>query len=67
MKQTYSGMIICFVFIRFTARPNPPLDLELTGQLERSIELSWVPGEENNSPITSMFVCVYCSSRHQRV
>uniref|UniRef100_A0A8C3U2M9 Neuronal cell adhesion molecule n=1 Tax=Catharus ustulatus TaxID=91951 RepID=A0A8C3U2M9_CATUS len=35
------------------ARPNPPFDLELTGQLERSITLSWIPGDENNSPITN--------------
>ncbi|XP_036257593.1 neuronal cell adhesion molecule isoform X15 [Molothrus ater] len=38
------------------ARPNPPFDLELTGQLERSIDLSWIPGDENNSPITSFVV-----------
>ncbi|XP_014819207.1 PREDICTED: neuronal cell adhesion molecule isoform X20 [Calidris pugnax] len=38
------------------ARPNPPFDLELTGQLERSIELSWVPGDENNSPITNFVI-----------
>lgn len=60
-ETLYSIVIICFVFIWFTARPNPPFDLELTGQLERSIELSWIPGDENNSPITSMFVCVYCN------
>ncbi|XP_074021703.1 neuronal cell adhesion molecule isoform X33 [Numenius arquata] len=38
------------------ARPNPPFDLELTGQLERSVELSWVPGDENNSPITNFVI-----------
>ncbi|XP_068789556.1 neuronal cell adhesion molecule isoform X22 [Struthio camelus] len=38
------------------ARPNPPFDLELTGQLERSIELSWIPGDENNSPITNFLI-----------
>ncbi|XP_065599494.1 neuronal cell adhesion molecule isoform X4 [Cyrtonyx montezumae] len=46
------------------ARPNPPLDLELTGQLERSIELSWVPGEENNSPIKN-FVIEYEDGLHE--
>lgn len=55
-KTTYYGVFTYFVFIWFTARPNPPFDLELTGQLERSITLSWIPGDENNSPITSMFV-----------
>ncbi|XP_035399870.1 neuronal cell adhesion molecule isoform X28 [Cygnus atratus] len=46
------------------ARPNPPFDLELTGQLERSIELSWIPGDENNSPITS-FVIEYEDGLHE--
>ncbi|KAM4783338.1 neuronal cell adhesion molecule isoform 22-T26 [Cyanocitta cristata] len=46
------------------ARPNPPFDLELTGQLERSIELSWIPGDENNSPITS-FVIEYEDALHE--
>ncbi|XP_064511999.1 neuronal cell adhesion molecule isoform X30 [Pseudopipra pipra] len=46
------------------ARPNPPFDLELTGQLERSIELSWIPGDENNSPITH-FVIEYEDGLHE--
>ncbi|XP_051464857.1 neuronal cell adhesion molecule isoform X42 [Apus apus] len=46
------------------ARPNPPFDLELTGQLERSIELSWIPGDENNSPIIS-FVIEYEDGLHE--
>ncbi|XP_074417228.1 neuronal cell adhesion molecule isoform X13 [Larus michahellis] len=46
------------------ARPNPPFDLELTGQLERSVELSWVPGDENNSPITN-FVIEYEDGLHE--
>ncbi|XP_075285624.1 neuronal cell adhesion molecule isoform X17 [Opisthocomus hoazin] len=46
------------------ARPNPPFDLELTGQLERSIELSWIPGDENNSPITN-FVIEYEDGLHE--
>ncbi|XP_032855894.1 neuronal cell adhesion molecule isoform X33 [Tyto alba] len=46
------------------ARPNPPFDLELTGQLERSVELSWIPGDENNSPITN-FVIEYEDGLHE--
>ncbi|XP_010151375.1 PREDICTED: neuronal cell adhesion molecule isoform X5 [Eurypyga helias] len=46
------------------ARPNPPFDLELTGQLERSVELSWIPGDENNSPITT-FVIEYEDGLHE--
>uniref|UniRef100_A0A8B9VVV9 Neuronal cell adhesion molecule n=1 Tax=Anas zonorhyncha TaxID=75864 RepID=A0A8B9VVV9_9AVES len=48
----------------YDTRPNPPFDLELTGQLERSIELSWIPGDENNSPITS-FVIEYEDGLHE--
>ncbi|XP_070611637.1 neuronal cell adhesion molecule isoform X4 [Erythrolamprus reginae] len=32
-------------------RPDPPYDLELTDHLERSAQLTWIPGNENNSPI----------------
>ncbi|XP_038010697.1 neuronal cell adhesion molecule isoform X30 [Motacilla alba alba] len=46
------------------ARPNPPFDLELTGQLERSVDLSWIPGDENNSPITN-FVIEYEDALHE--
>ncbi|KAM7022467.1 neuronal cell adhesion molecule isoform 6-T6 [Passerculus sandwichensis] len=46
------------------ARPNPPFDLELTGQLERSIDLSWLPGDENNSPVTS-FVIEFEDALHE--
>ncbi|XP_012424412.5 neuronal cell adhesion molecule isoform X23 [Taeniopygia guttata] len=46
------------------ARPNPPFDLELTGQLERSIDLSWIPGDENNSPIIN-FVIEYEDALHE--
>ncbi|XP_063252726.1 neuronal cell adhesion molecule isoform X15 [Prinia subflava] len=46
------------------AQPNPPFDLELTGQLERSIDLSWIPGDENNSPITN-FVIEYEDALHE--
>uniref|UniRef100_A0A672U1Z8 Neuronal cell adhesion molecule n=1 Tax=Strigops habroptila TaxID=2489341 RepID=A0A672U1Z8_STRHB len=48
----------------YDTRPNPPFDLELTGQLERSVELSWIPGDENNSPITN-FVIEYEDGLHE--
>nr|XP_003407058.1 LOW QUALITY PROTEIN: neuronal cell adhesion molecule [Loxodonta africana] len=32
--------------------PNPPFDLELTNHLNKSVQLSWTPGDDNNSPIT---------------
>ncbi|XP_031794668.1 neuronal cell adhesion molecule isoform X35 [Sarcophilus harrisii] len=45
-------------------RPNPPFDLELTSLLERSVQLSWIPGDENNSPITD-FIIEYEDSLHE--
>ncbi|XP_028853437.1 neurofascin homolog (chicken) a isoform X12 [Denticeps clupeoides] len=37
-------------------RPEPPKDLELSDPLERSVQLTWVPGDDNNSPITEFLV-----------
>ncbi|KAG7249965.1 hypothetical protein CRUP_006230, partial [Coryphaenoides rupestris] len=31
-------------------QPDPPADLQLTEQAERSVQLTWVPGDEHNSP-----------------
>ncbi|XP_044534506.1 neuronal cell adhesion molecule isoform X4 [Gracilinanus agilis] len=45
-------------------RPNSPFDLELTSLLERSVQLSWTPGEENNSPITE-FIIEYEDAFHE--
>ncbi|XP_077121214.1 neuronal cell adhesion molecule isoform X15 [Ranitomeya variabilis] len=39
-----------------TDRPDPPSDLELTDRLLRSVQLSWVPGDDNNSPITEFII-----------
>ncbi|XP_041440994.1 neuronal cell adhesion molecule L homeolog isoform X12 [Xenopus laevis] len=40
----------------FYDRPNHPFDLELTDHHERSVQLSWVPGDDNNSPITNFMI-----------
>ncbi|XP_056429912.1 neuronal cell adhesion molecule isoform X9 [Hyla sarda] len=45
-------------------RPDPPLDLELTDRLDRSVQLSWVPGDDNNSPITE-FIIEYEDAMHE--
>ncbi|XP_078012511.1 neurofascin isoform X6 [Phascolarctos cinereus] len=37
-------------------RPDPPRDLELTDLEERSVRLTWIPGDDNNSPITEYIV-----------
>ncbi|XP_060545750.1 neurofascin isoform X13 [Pantherophis guttatus] len=38
------------------ARPERPRDLELTDLAERSVRLTWIPGDDNNSPITDYIV-----------
>ncbi|XP_026720123.1 neurofascin isoform X22 [Athene cunicularia] len=37
-------------------RPDQPRDLELTDLAERSVRLTWIPGDDNNSPITDYLV-----------
>uniref|UniRef100_A0A8C5GNP4 Neural cell adhesion molecule L1 n=1 Tax=Gouania willdenowi TaxID=441366 RepID=A0A8C5GNP4_GOUWI len=37
-------------------RPNPPMDLDLSDASARSIRLTWIPGNENRSPITEFLV-----------
>ncbi|XP_043728929.1 neuronal cell adhesion molecule isoform X11 [Cervus elaphus] len=44
--------------------PNPPFDLEMTDQLDRSVQLSWTPGDDNNSPITK-FIIEYEDAMHE--
>ncbi|XP_066543242.1 neuronal cell adhesion molecule a isoform X14 [Amia ocellicauda] len=45
-------------------QPDPPTDLELTDQRERSVQLTWIPGDEHNSPIQK-FIIEYEDSLHQ--
>ncbi|XP_055477132.1 neuronal cell adhesion molecule isoform X8 [Psammomys obesus] len=44
--------------------PNPPFDLELTNQLDKSVQLTWTPGDDNNSPITR-FIIEYEDAMHE--
>ncbi|KAM3872001.1 neurofascin [Diretmus argenteus] len=37
-------------------RPNPPTNLELSEPYERSVRLTWVPGDSIHSPITEYLV-----------
>ncbi|XP_053082941.1 neurofascin homolog (chicken) a isoform X12 [Pangasianodon hypophthalmus] len=37
-------------------RPDPPQDLELSDLSARSVRLTWIPGNDNNSPITQFLV-----------
>nr|XP_020470051.1 neuronal cell adhesion molecule-like isoform X16 [Monopterus albus] len=45
-------------------KPDPPTDLELTDQKERSVQLTWIPGDEHNSPIQK-FIIQYEDLLHQ--
>ncbi|XP_030295045.1 neuronal cell adhesion molecule a isoform X9 [Sparus aurata] len=45
-------------------KPDPPTDLELTDQTERSVRLTWIPGDEHNSP-TQQFLIQYEDLLHE--
>ncbi|XP_063811292.1 neurofascin isoform X2 [Pseudophryne corroboree] len=45
-------------------KPDPPMDLELTDLAERSVRLTWIPGDDNNSPITG-FIVQFEEDRYQ--
>uniref|UniRef100_A0A669B3N0 Neural cell adhesion molecule L1 n=1 Tax=Oreochromis niloticus TaxID=8128 RepID=A0A669B3N0_ORENI len=53
----------CAVFL--PERPDPPTDLELTDQKKRSVQLTWTPGDEHNSPVQK-FLIQYEDSLHHR-
>ncbi|XP_050929191.1 neuronal cell adhesion molecule isoform X12 [Lates calcarifer] len=46
-------------------KPDPPTDLELTDKKKRSVQLTWTPGDEHNSPIKK-FLIQYEDSLHNR-
>ncbi|XP_037624294.1 neuronal cell adhesion molecule-like isoform X4 [Sebastes umbrosus] len=46
-------------------QPDAPTDLELTDQKKRSVQLTWTPGDEHNSPIQK-FLIQYEDSLHHR-
>ncbi|XP_024606776.1 neurofascin isoform X5 [Neophocaena asiaeorientalis asiaeorientalis] len=43
-------------YLTVLGRPDRPRDLELTDLAERSVRLTWIPGDDNNSPITDYIV-----------
>lgn len=52
-KMTWNAKMWCSqLFCIFPDRPDPPQDLELSDLLARSVRLTWIPGNENNSPVT---------------
>ncbi|XP_072509141.1 neuronal cell adhesion molecule isoform X2 [Notamacropus eugenii] len=64
VANTSLDIVSASAMLRVVDRPNPPFDLELTSLLERSVQLSWIPGEENNSPITD-FIIEYEDALHE--
>ncbi|XP_074124430.1 neuronal cell adhesion molecule isoform X21 [Sminthopsis crassicaudata] len=64
VANTSLDIVSASAVLRVVDRPNPPFDLELTSLLERSVQLSWIPGDENNSPITD-FIIEYEDSLHE--
>uniref|UniRef100_A0A8D0LA56 Neurofascin n=1 Tax=Sphenodon punctatus TaxID=8508 RepID=A0A8D0LA56_SPHPU len=50
-------MVLALIFLTLPIeRPDRPRDLELTDLSERSVRLTWIPGDDNNSPITDYVV-----------
>lgn len=43
--------VLCLIISIFSEKPDRPTDLELTDQGERSVRLTWTPGDDHNSPI----------------
>ncbi|XP_037534488.1 neurofascin [Nematolebias whitei] len=37
-------------------RPEPPMDLDLSDPAARSVRLTWIPGNDNRSPVTEFLV-----------
>uniref|UniRef100_A0A4X2KMU0 Neuronal cell adhesion molecule n=1 Tax=Vombatus ursinus TaxID=29139 RepID=A0A4X2KMU0_VOMUR len=64
VANTSLDIVSASAVLRVVDRPNPPFDLELTSLLERSVQLSWIPGDENNSPITD-FIIEYEDALHE--
>lgn len=50
-------LIVCFwhtqvVLCLSSGRPDPPMDLDLSDPAARSVRLTWIPGNDNRSPVT---------------
>ncbi|XP_072504174.1 neurofascin isoform X4 [Notamacropus eugenii] len=56
MASTELDRDIAKAYLTVLERPDPPRDLELTDLEERSVRLTWIPGDDNNSPITEYVV-----------
>uniref|UniRef100_A0A673BWY2 Neuronal cell adhesion molecule a n=1 Tax=Sphaeramia orbicularis TaxID=375764 RepID=A0A673BWY2_9TELE len=64
LDQDSASAMLTVVEATPTPKPDPPTDLELTDQTERSVQLTWIPGDEHNSP-TQTFLIQYEDLLHQ--
>uniref|UniRef100_A0A671NPY3 Neural cell adhesion molecule L1 n=1 Tax=Sinocyclocheilus anshuiensis TaxID=1608454 RepID=A0A671NPY3_9TELE len=55
-EDSASARLTVTVCCSLPGRPDPPQDLELSDPSARSVRLTWVPGNENNSPVTHFLV-----------
>uniref|UniRef100_A0A8C2ELN3 Neural cell adhesion molecule L1 n=1 Tax=Cyprinus carpio TaxID=7962 RepID=A0A8C2ELN3_CYPCA len=55
-ENSASARLTVTVYCSLADRPDPPQDLELSDPSARSVRLTWVPGNENNSPVTHFLV-----------
>uniref|UniRef100_A0A673H384 Neural cell adhesion molecule L1 n=1 Tax=Sinocyclocheilus rhinocerous TaxID=307959 RepID=A0A673H384_9TELE len=55
-ENSASARLTVTVYCSLAGRPDPPQDLELSDPSARSVRLTWVPGNENNSPVTHFLV-----------
>uniref|UniRef100_A0A672RN79 Neurofascin-like n=1 Tax=Sinocyclocheilus grahami TaxID=75366 RepID=A0A672RN79_SINGR len=55
-EDSASARLTVTVCCSLPGRPDPPQDLELSDPSARSVRLTWVPGNENNSPLTHFLV-----------
>uniref|UniRef100_A0A7N6AHU1 Neural cell adhesion molecule L1 n=1 Tax=Anabas testudineus TaxID=64144 RepID=A0A7N6AHU1_ANATE len=64
LDQDSASAMLTVVEATPTPKPDPPSDLELTDQTERSVQLTWIPGDDHNSP-THKFLIQYEDLLHQ--
>uniref|UniRef100_A0A7N8XR74 Neural cell adhesion molecule L1 n=1 Tax=Mastacembelus armatus TaxID=205130 RepID=A0A7N8XR74_9TELE len=57
------GTLTCQVIPLFSVgHPDPPMDLDLSDPAARSVRLTWIPGNDNRSPITGRTLFIYLYS-----
>uniref|UniRef100_A0A665X4B5 Neuronal cell adhesion molecule n=1 Tax=Echeneis naucrates TaxID=173247 RepID=A0A665X4B5_ECHNA len=65
-ELTVVGISRCSCYFNLPPeKPDPPTDLELTDKKKKSVQLTWIPGDEHNSPIQK-FLIQYEDSLHHR-